>query len=78
MQSIEHGGGGGEMFLPQNQFHIISRSTQTNGFSIGFSPQQRLPPFCGCVCVCVCVCVCSRSKGPSHFGNVSQQLDSGQ
>ena len=40
MGCIEHGGGE-EMFLPQNQFHIISTSTQTNGFSFRLLPTQN-------------------------------------
>lgn len=33
MGSIEHE----KLSLPRDQFHIISRSAQTNGFSIGFT-----------------------------------------
>lgn len=49
MGSIEHE----KLFLPQDQFHIISRSAQTNGFSIGFTLARliSLAPFCGSVYV---------------------------
>ena len=53
MGGIEHE----KLFSPQDQFHIISRSAQTNGFSIGFTMErerERLispAPFCGSVYV---------------------------
>lgn len=36
MGSIEHE----KLFLAQDQFHIISKSAQTNGFSIGFTLEE--------------------------------------